>query len=396
MSSIPLITDMDIDHATHVAHQEGRVNHVFHVFCNAECVNDMIASPRDPPQCCVSGIIYKPRIVPPSSVTPSRPQFGDVSFDTLASSLFNPTYNDRVPNGATLLKHIIYCMVSSPDFKLAKFDVRLTDPVYMNTYKPVQHGINIFKGPKIISLPRLVLTNANQMLGEILSNDANAPNVSVFFYDKPCPTNFPPPFDNLFVIYPIPSRLQNYNSMQQDYLNLFFKLFKHGEKARFVKGELDLRKKEMNEEPKKTDTLMADRFSRDQEAFRLDLPTIRVEDASPTSPTSPSVVNSMEAYFQNNNVNGWPGPLPPPFVQPPPPGSTGATGAPPLPLPEPEQQPQPQQSFLRRQMTRLSSWRPWGGDRSKRSKKHSKRSKQSKRSNRKGPRRSRRGTRKHF
>ena len=174
---------------------------------------------------------------------------------------------------------------------------------------------------------------------------------------------------------PIPSRLQNYNSMQQDYLNSFFKLFKHSEKARFVKGELDLRKKEMNEEPKKTDeiaTLMADRFGRDQEAFQRNLPTIRVVSELPET------ANSMEAYFQNNNVNGWPGPPPPPFVQPPPPGSTGATGAPPLPLPEPEQQPQPQQSFLRRQMTRLSSWRPWGGDRSKRSKKHSKRSKRSK------------------
>lgn len=389
MSSIPLITDMDIDHETLVAHQEGRVNHVFHVFCNAECVNDMVASgasPRDP-QCCVSGIIYKPRIVPPSSVTPSRPQFGDVSFDKFASSLFNPTYDVRVPNGATLLKHIIYCM-SSPDFKLAKFDVRLTDQVYMNTYKPVQHGLNIFKGPKIISLPRLVLTNANQMLGEILSNDANAPNVSVFFYNHEYPTNSPP-FDNLFVIYPIPSRLQNYNSMQQEYLNSFFKLFKHSEKARFVKGELDLRKNEMREKPEATDevaTLMANRFGRDQEAFRLDLPTIRVVSELP------GTANRLEGYFHNNNENGWPGPPPPPFVQPPPPGSTGATGAPP-PLPEPQPQPQPQSSFWNKVSDRLF---PFMGGRTKRSKRSKKHSKQSKQSNRKGPRRSSKRHRKHF
>jgi hypothetical protein len=170
--------------------------------------------------------------------------------------------------------------------------------------------------------------------------------------------------------------------MQQAYLNSFFKLFNNREKVRFLRDEIVNRTaerkiemaslREMQDNERRESNA---RFARDNEAEMLGLPKVRM-DADPMAANA----NTMEKYFHELNKT--------PSV-----ADIQATEQ----LPEPQPQPQPQQSFLRRQLTKLSSWTPWGGDRSnrsKRSKKHSKRSKQSKkvskRSNRKGTKRSRR------
>lgn len=392
MFRIPQITDMEIDYATRVAYQEEKVNHVFHVFCDAPCVNDMIkyGASHQHPQCCVSGIIYKQRIVS----SQSKLQFGDAPLSEY--NQFNPEYNDRV-NGTILLNHIIDCMMSSPGFELAKFDVALSDKDFMTNHKSIEHGLNRLLGG-IISLPRLVLKNANQMLAEILRNKRDGmptPDVSVFFYNQKYPTTFPP-YNDLFVIYPIPIQLQNYSPMQQDYLNSFFKLFNNREKVRFLIDEIVNRTaerkiemaslREMQDNERRESNA---RFARDNEAEMLGLPKVRM-DADPMAANA----NTMEKYFHELNKT----PASVADIQAtaahPPVADIQATEQ----LPEP--QPQPQQSFLRRQLTKLSSLTPWGGDRSnrsKRSKKHSKRSnrskqskKHSKRSNRKGTKRSRR------
>lgn len=144
------------------------------------------------------------------------------------TSYFVPTYNSDVPNGTTLLKRIIGCMVS-PDFKLEKFDVRLSDDEYMDSpqiERIIRHRmwnprIKQKQVKRIISLPRLVLKNANQML------DETAPNVKVFFYNQEYPQDFMR-MSKLFVIYPIKD--ENYQrqysneierKLAQDYLNSF-------------------------------------------------------------------------------------------------------------------------------------------------------------------------------